>query len=168
MSIRMAGLTSDQSDVRALPYDHPDALALVHALYDDQMERYGYADPAEAPPALFVPPQGLFLVSYVDDVPAACGGFRTYAPRAATVEIKKMYTAPPHRGRGLGQRLLETLERAAVEHGAQWAILETGVRNTAALALYDRLGYQPTDRYIPGRDPAINRAFIKDLTHASG
>src|SRR5690606_42097777 len=27
------------------PYDHPDAVHLVRALFNDQVERYGYADP---------------------------------------------------------------------------------------------------------------------------
>lgn len=39
------------------------------------------------------------------------------------------------------------------------AVLETGVRNTAALHLFTSAGYLPTDGYVEDRDPAINRAF---------
>ncbi|MGP4104006.1 GNAT family N-acetyltransferase [Nonomuraea sp. KM90] len=167
MTTRMAEHTTAQPDLRDVPYDHPDAVTLVRALYDDQVARYGYADPAEAPPALFTPPHGLFLVCYVGDMAVACGGYRAHRPVADTVEIKKMYTRPDHRGRGLGRRILDHLEQHARAHGAKWAILETGVRNDAARALYETMGYQPTNRYVADRDPAINRAFLKSLSSAA-
>ena len=37
------------------------------------------------------------------------------------------------------------------------------MRNTAALGLFTSAGYRPVDRYVPGRDPAINRAFARFL-----
>ncbi|MEV7970539.1 GNAT family N-acetyltransferase [Sphaerisporangium sp. NPDC088356] len=150
--------------VESRPYDHPDASRLVRALFDDQTSRYGYADPFEADPAAYAPPSGLFLVGYLDEIAVVCGGYRTFDARTATVEIKKMYTTPDLRGHGLGQRILTELERAAVLGGARRAILETGVRNIAALTLYTGVGYQPTGRYVEGRDPAINRAFVKELS----
>jgi GNAT superfamily N-acetyltransferase len=144
-------------------YDHDDARRLVSALYEDQVARYGYADPAEADAASYRPPAGRFLVAYVDGVPAACGGFRLHDLDRHVVEIKKMFTAPGFRGRGLGWRILAELERRAREQGARRAILETGVRNTDALRLYTSNGYVPTNSYVCGRDPAINRAFTKEL-----
>ena len=145
-------------------YDHPDAVRLVQALYDEQVGRYGFADPVEADPAAYAPPCGLFLVGYVDGVPSACGGYRSYDPATATVELKKMYTVPELRGRGLGRLVGAQLEQHAARHGGRRAILETGVRSHGALALVRSAGYQPTARYVSGRDPAINRAFVKDLS----
>ena len=94
----------------------------------------------------------------------ACGGYRTFDEQTRTVEVKKMYTVPGFRGLGLGERILTELEQHAVRNGAQRSILETGIRNTAALALYTGIGYQPTERYVDGRDPAINRAFTKKFS----
>jgi GNAT superfamily N-acetyltransferase len=145
-------------------YDHPDAVRLVQALYDEQVARYGLADPVEADPCAYAPPHGLFLVAYVNRVPSACAGYRPYDPVAATVELKKMYTVPEVRGRGLGGLLGTQLELHAAAHGAQRAILETGARSQGALALVRSAGYQPTARYVSGRDPAINRAFSKTLS----
>lgn len=161
-------VTTESIGVRIVerPYDHPDARALVKQLYDDQVERYGYADPAEADPELYQPPYGLFLVGYCHRRAACCGGFRGYG--AGTVEIKKMYTIPELRGLGLGVAIIEELERRAIATGAQQAILETGVRNTAALRLYRHVGYRSTARYVQGRDPAINRAFVKNLINVAG
>lgn len=153
----------DRLITRARPYDHPDASHLVRALFHDQTERYGYADPWEADPAHYTPPRGLFLVGYLDDAPVTCGGYRLFDERTRTVEIKKMYTVPHLRGQGLGNRIMTELEHHAALHDAHRVILETGVRNTAALALYAARGYHPIERYVPGRDPAINRAFAKEL-----
>ncbi|WP_433361280.1 GNAT family N-acetyltransferase [Streptosporangium sp. CA-115845] len=150
--------------IRPRPYDHPDATRLVRALFDDQQQRYGYAYPFEADPASYTPPHGLFLIGYLNTVPVTCGGYRTFDEPTHTIEIKKMYTVPRLRGLGLGERILTALEHRATQTGAQRSILETGVRNTAALALYTGIGYQPTARYVNGRDPAINRAFTKRLT----
>jgi GNAT superfamily N-acetyltransferase len=167
-SLQVAPPENEQVDPRTTmlvrDYDHPDAQRLVDALYRDQVERYGYADPAEADASIYRPPDGLFLVAYVDGVAVACGGFRTYDAPGRTVEIKKMYTVAELRGRGLGGLILNRLEAYARRGGARRAILETGVRNTAALALYCGVGFLPTDRYVNDRDPEINRAFVKDLS----
>jgi GNAT superfamily N-acetyltransferase len=164
--------------VREVDYDHPDSVALVSALFEDQRARYGYADPVEADPVDYRPPDGAFLVAYLRRRPVVCGGYRIHrspaigqdAPGAETektlsrtVEIKKMYTVPEYRGHGYGRHLLAELERRATDAGARHAILETGVRNHSALALYTGAGYEPAASYVPGRDPAINRAFTKPL-----
>jgi GNAT superfamily N-acetyltransferase len=128
--------------------------------------RYGFADPVDAKPAVYCPPLGLFLVAYIAGVPGACGGYRPYDPTPGTVEVKKLYTVPEWRGRGLGRLLLSRLEHDAVSRGAQVAVLETGVRNHAALALFQHAGYRPTARYVNGRDPTINRAFVKEFPGA--
>ncbi len=74
-----------------------------------------------------------------------------------------MYVDPAARGLALGSRILRTLEREAVEHGARRAILETGNQNLAALALYRHLGYQAIPSYVPGRRPTVNRAMAREL-----
>ena len=54
-----------------------------------------------------------------------------------------MYVAPAARGTGLGRRLVETLEAEARALGVRKLVLETGVRQEAALALYRATGFQP-------------------------
>lgn len=151
------------AEVRQRAYDHPDAARLVQSLFEDQVRRYGFADPVAADPASYTPPLGLFLVAYIAGVPGACGGYRPCDLAAATVEIKKLYIVPELRGHGLGALILSRLEQDAAGRGARSAVLETGVRNYAALALFRRAGYRPTRRYAGGRDPVINRAFLREL-----
>lgn len=137
---------------------------MLRAFYDEQVGRYGFAESAELSPREFVPPEGVFVVVYHSGDPVGCGGWRWHDRGTRTVEIKKTYIAPASRGLGAGRALLSWLERHAVAAGADRAILETGVRNTAALRLFASAGYLPVARYVPGRDPEINRAFARRLT----
>ena len=66
-------------------------------------------------------------------------------------------------GSGLGARCCPGLSATPSQAGARRAVLETGVRNTAALSLFTSAGYRPVDSYVEGRDPAINRAFARSL-----
>jgi GNAT superfamily N-acetyltransferase len=146
---------------------HPDAAGLLRAFHREQLERYGFADPIELDTGEYAPPCGLFAVVYQDGAPVGCGGYRWFDRAARTVEIKRMYLTPASRGHGTGRVLLSWLEHHAVRAGAQRAILETGVRNTAALGLFSSAGYRPVDRYVEGRDPQINRAFARSLTQGA-
>nr|WP_221382500.1 GNAT family N-acetyltransferase [Actinoplanes polyasparticus] len=147
--------------------DHPDAAALLDAFFQEQVGRYGFAESVDLDPDIYDEPNGLFVVVYQDDRPVGCGGCRRFEQRGDTFEIKKTYLIPEARGCGLGRQLLDMLEDAAVGWGARRTILETGVRNVAALRLFTSNGYVPIARYVASRDPEINRAFEKDLTGSS-
>jgi GNAT superfamily N-acetyltransferase len=58
-----------------------------------------------------------------------------------------MYVSPAVRGRGLGRRLVAALETEARALGVQRLVLETGIRQSAALALYRATGFQPIPLY---------------------
>lgn len=142
----------------------PDASLLLRAFHAEQVARYGFADPFELSAREYTPPQGVFAVARWGAAIVGCAGYRWFSRPARTVELKKLYTVPAYRGQGVGQALLSWLERHAIAAGAHRAILETGVRNTAAIELFTRAGYRQVDRYIEGRDPEINRAYARSLT----
>jgi GNAT superfamily N-acetyltransferase len=144
-------------------YDHPDAARLLQLLYREQYDRYGFAEPVDADPAQYTPPSGLFLIAYVNGVPSACAGYRTYDHASATIELKKVYTVPELRGRGLSRLIGVRLEQHAVGQGMRRVITETGVHSPEAIALAQKDGYQPIASYVSDRDPAINRAYVRDL-----
>ncbi|MEU8984683.1 GNAT family N-acetyltransferase [Streptomyces sp. NPDC048309] len=152
--------------VTAAPYDHPDARRLTQALRAEQHTLYGFADDPDATPeAEFDPPAGLFLIAHVGDEAVGCGGVRLLDEH--TAEIKRMYVSGEARGHGIGRYLLLCLERHAASRGATRIMLETGRRNTAALALYHRAGYLPCPSYVAGRDARVNRAMTKLLDSSS-
>jgi GNAT superfamily N-acetyltransferase len=130
--------------IEVTAYDHPDAVALIAEVQQEYVVRYGSEDQTPVDPAEFAPPRGLFLVGYVDGVPAACGGWRAHE---TDVELKRMYVAPAFRGRGLARALLAELERTAAETGYRRVILETGQKQPEAIALYRSAGYEPVPRF---------------------
>ncbi|MCX4826455.1 GNAT family N-acetyltransferase [Streptomyces sp. NBC_01142] len=152
--------------VTAAPYDHPDARRLTQALRAEQLGLYGFADDPDTTPEVdFDPPHGLFLIAHLGEEAVGCGGVRLLDEH--TAEIKRMYVSGDARGHGIGRYLLEHLERHAVSRGATRIMLETGRRNTAALALYHRTGYLPCPSYVAGRDHQVNRAMTKPLGSSS-
>lgn len=74
-----------------------------------------------------------------------------------------MYVQPDARGLSLGQLLLTRLEHDARRNGASRMLLESGISNTAALALYHSAGYASVPSYRKGRNPSVNRALQKLL-----
>ncbi|HEX3129111.1 MAG TPA: GNAT family N-acetyltransferase [Thermoanaerobaculia bacterium] len=84
--------------------------------------------------------RGTFLVARVDGVPMACGAIRKNDDE--TVEIKRMYVAPEARGQGLSRRVLSALEAEAARLNVKRIVLETEPRQHAAIALYERSGFQ--------------------------
>ncbi|MEO3976822.1 GNAT family N-acetyltransferase [Streptomyces sp. CAU 1734] len=157
-------MTDPHPHLSVVPYDHPDAHRLMRQLHAEQISLYGYADdPSDTPAAEFAPPRGLFLLARIHPAtePVACGGWHLIDSR--TAEIKRMYVQPEARGLSLGQHLLTRLEHDARHSGTTRILLETGVSNTAALALYHSAGYSPVPSYRKGRNPSVNRALHKLL-----
>jgi GNAT superfamily N-acetyltransferase len=148
----------------AVSYASPDARRLTQDLYREQVATYGFADdPADTPPGEFDPPHGRFLVASAASGPAiACCGWRSAGPD--TAEFKRLYVDPSARGRGLARHLMQALEQDAARHGKTRAILETGARSHAALALCISCGFTFMGSYVEGRNPDVNRAMHKTLS----
>jgi GNAT superfamily N-acetyltransferase len=89
--------------------------------------------------------RGAFFIVYHDGAPIGCGALRLLDPE--TAELKRMYVTPAMRGSGLGRRLVAALEAEARALGVRRLVLETGVRQAAALALYRATGFQPIPLY---------------------
>lgn len=89
--------------------------------------------------------RGSFLIVYSDGAPVGCGAVRLLD--ADTAELKRMYVAPTVRGTGLGRRLVTALEAEARALGVRRLVLETGVRQRAAIALYRATGFHPIPLY---------------------
>ena len=89
--------------------------------------------------------RGAFLVVHRDGTPVGCGALRRLEDGSA--ELKRMYIAPAARGTGLGRRLLAALESEARALGVTRLVLETGIHQHAALALYHGAGYHPIPLY---------------------
>jgi GNAT superfamily N-acetyltransferase len=139
-------------EIRTKPYDHPDAIKLTEQVQLEYVERYGDPDATPMDPGHFARPRGVFLVGYLDGKPVATGGWRAQdaSPegfRDGDAELKRMYVVPGVRGRGLARRILADLEADALAAGRVRLVLETGVMQPEAIALYTSCGYTPVTKF---------------------
>jgi len=129
---------------RLEPADQPDVIRLIDELDAYQKPLYPAESHHGIDLAALSRPEVLFAVAR-DDAGAAlgCGAIVLDAPqRASFGELKRMYTRPAQRGRGIARRLLALLEHEARARGCRTLALETGNRQPEALALYERSGYR--------------------------
>ncbi len=101
------------------------------------------------------------IVVYIDEVPAACGAFKELSED--TVEIKRMFTNPEFRKRGLGSSIVKELENWAKELGYQKAVLETSKELTNAISVYEKSGFQRIPNYGQYIDVDGSVCFEKEL-----
>jgi putative acetyltransferase len=106
-------------------------------------------------------PEVAFFVARCDGEIAACGALRRLDE--ATAEIKRMYVRPRFRGRGLGRAVLLALEAHARSLGVELLVLETGVDQPEALALYERHQFVRRERYGEYRDDPTSVFLEKRL-----
>lgn len=124
--------------------DNPDFIALVKLLDADLAERDGsehdfYAQFNKIDKIRHA------VVAYENDVPVSCGAIKQY--NEAAMEVKRMYTLPESRGKGLASEILAALEVWAKELSYKKCVLETGRKQPQAIALYTKNGYVVIPNY---------------------
>jgi putative acetyltransferase len=110
-------------------------------------------------------PQVRFFVARLDGAAAACGGVALFDDYA---EVKRMYTRPAARGRGLAKVLLRRIEDEARAAGKLVLRLETGTQQREAIGLYRSAGFEscgPFGHYaaMPARNIELSLFFEKSL-----
>ena len=151
-----------------LPITHPDAAALVEEVQQEYVARYGGPDETPLEPGYFEAPQGAFFVGYLDGAPVATGAWRRRRDVVVdgvddTAEVKRMYVAPAARRRGLARAMLAHLEATARAAGAGAMVLETGLAQPEAIALYTSSGYLPIPGFGFYKDAPLARCFARRL-----
>ena len=129
--------------------------------FTELRERFGLEEhrtlPAEE--AELLPPAGAFLVARSNGQPAGCGALKTHAPGVG--ELTRMWVDRPHRGVGIGARMLDALEAEAVRLGHSAVRLYTERSLSEAQAMYRSRGYVEIPRY--NDDPYATHWFEKRL-----
>jgi putative acetyltransferase len=147
----------------AEPFDSADARRLIAALdaglaqlYSPE-QRFGPNFKAEQ----IEGNRGTFLMARDGDRAIGCGAIRVIEP--TTAEAKRMYVEPDYRGRGVGRAVLTRLEAAARELGVERLVLETGVYQEAAIALYRGAGFTQMDCWGEYTTSPTSICFEKSL-----
>ena len=130
-------MSSEQGPPEAgLPCDLTALVELEKVAFDDPWPKTAIASELRAPEAL------VLVVRRSDGIAAWC------CFRIVTTEAELLRLAVHHRYRrqGNGKRLLETGLREVHRRGAERVFLEVREDNSAALTLYDQLGFQQIGR----------------------
>ena len=85
-----------------------------------------------------------FFAARLDGVAVACGGVAFYDGFA---EVKRMFTRPAARRKGVAAALLRRLEDEARAAGHTVLRLETGVHQVEAIRFYEREGFERCDAF---------------------
>ena len=150
-------------EIRPEPFGSAITQPMAEAQQAELTERHHGSPGSGAMPSpeYFQPPDGTFLVAFLDGEPAGCGGVGRLEETVG--ELRRMYVLPQHRGKGLGRALLVALEDAARELGYTTMRLETGNEAPEALGLYTASGYEPVPCWGPFATDPKSRCFEKPL-----
>jgi len=85
------------------------------------------------------------VIASIDGNSVGCGAIRKFSDDA--MEIKRMYTRPELRGKGIATAIVAELEKWSRELGYTSCVLETGKRQPWAISLYKSLGFEETVNY---------------------
>ena len=141
---------ADQADVTALLLQ---ARALLAGLYPPESCHGLGVDAYEAP-------DKTLLVARAGGVAVGCGARQRHADGSA--EVKSMFVLPEARGRGIGRAILAAIEAALPAHVAALR-LETGIKQEAAIRLYEAAGFRRRGPFGSYRDDPLSIFMEKPL-----
>lgn len=101
------------------------------------------------------------VIVYESNKPIGCGTLKEYTQNA--LEIKRMYTVPDSRGKGIATQVLIELEQWATELAYKKCVLETGIRQKEAIGLYTKNGYKRIPNYGQYAGIANSVCFEKEI-----
>lgn len=85
------------------------------------------------------------VMAFQDEWAVGCGAIKEFD--SCTMEVKRMYVIQPERGKGIASKILSELENWAKGMSYSRCILETGIRQPDAIALYEKNGYLLIQNY---------------------
>ena len=105
------------------------------------------------PVVKYSPPEGLFLVAYIEDRAVGCVGLKKFEEGAC--EIKRLYVLPEFRNLGIGKSLNAAIISKAKTLGYTMILLDTNAEMEAAVNLYRRSGFVEIPAYVENENPNV-------------
>ena len=85
------------------------------------------------------------VIAYDGKTPVGCGAIKKLT--SDSMEVKRMYTVPESRGKGIAGKVLSELEKWSAELSYKKCVLETGNKQPEAIALYHKCGFNIVQNY---------------------
>jgi len=109
-----------------------------------------------------VSPEYYFIAAWKENEILGIASFRRMAD--TYVEIKRLYVPHQNRGLGLAIKMMNALEKKAIQEGFSEARLETGIHQNEALSLYQKLGYEKTGPFGSYKEDPLSVFMRKKLS----
>lgn len=144
------------SAIHIVPVREPEDLATAVALFTTYTTALGidlafqnFAEEMASMPGKYAPPRGeLLLAKSSTDTAVGCVALRPLPAHGEHVcEMKRLYVAPKGRGTGAGKALALAVIEAAEARGYRDMRLDTLATMTAAIKLYETLGFVDIPAY---------------------
>lgn len=134
------------------------------ASLDFGLEFQGFEDELERLPGDYVPPDGCMILAVGDAGPIGCVALRRIS--GWICEMKRLYTRPSARGKGVGRSLVAAVIAAARGIGYEKMRLDTVPAMASARRLYAAFGFREIEAYR--YNPIDGATFLElDLTQGS-
>jgi GNAT superfamily N-acetyltransferase len=134
-AVRIERITAADAGAFAILEEYYEA---VHVVQRD--------DAASVRSLIHEPGSGLWL-AYVGDEVQGCVVLRRLVSVPRASECKRLYVKPAARGNHIAEKLLDAQEEFARNSGVEWIYLDSYDDLKAAIALYERRGYERCERY---------------------
>lgn len=102
-----------------------------------------------------------FVIARQDETAVGCAALRPLTSSIA--EVKRMFVRREARRAGVARAIMHALEQIAREKGFSEIWLETGLRQPAAIRLYESLGYTRIAGFGDYRDDPLSVCYGKTL-----
>ena len=111
------------------------------------------------------PDTTLFVARDAAGAPLGMGALRRHEDGVG--EVKRMFVIPEARGLGVGGAILARIEDLARQEGLTRVVLETGSNFDAAKRVYERGGFEPSERVLDYPPSAWTAFYAKELHNES-
>lgn len=143
------------------PATAPGVLELLQASDDFHAELYPPEDNFLLDVSELLEPGVTVVVARVDGTAVGMGALVEAGD--GTAELKRMFVHDAARGRGVAGGILDSLEERARERDVTLVQLETGPLQPAAIAFYEKRGYEPTGAFGSYLEAENSLFFAKTL-----
>ena len=146
--------------IERAPTDAAESRQLIAELWEELDELYGneiatipkQADAADV----------IFVVARDGNVAVGCGALRRRTESIG--EVKRVFVRRASRGQGIARAIMHELEQLARGAGFDEIWLVTGLRQPAAIRLYESLGYTRIAAFGDYKDDPVSVCYGKTLS----
>jgi putative acetyltransferase len=150
MQIRPATFPHDLPDIKSLFEEYAQSLNVSLCFQN-------FGEELATLPCRYAAPRGGVWLAEGSDTVAGCVAMRPLTEYRA--EMKRLYVRPPFRGKGLGEKLTQTVLDAAKALGYRELCLDTLPLMQKAIALYRTMGFEEIEPYY--ENPVQGAFFMK-------